>query len=252
MKQLCIVIPARNEQNRIGRTLEHYAAYFKNIDATHNYTTELLVVNNASTDNTVAVVTSFMQQFPAIRLLNLDKAGKGLAIVAGFKDALLRDHDYIGFVDADMATSPEYFYELVSTMHGYDGVIASRYMPGAHVYPPRPWIKYWGRKLVYDALVRLLFGLPYHDFQCGAKIFSREVIQAVAHECTIKQWAFDVELLYLAKKHGFSVKEIPTVWHDQADSKLHVMRSGLRMLSAIIKLRMQHSPMQFMIKAQDL
>src|SRR5260370_35270928 len=102
------------------------------------------------------------------------------------------------------------------------------------------WIKYWGGRLIYDQLVKLLFGMRYHDYQCGAKLFRRAVIQTITPHLTIRQWAFDVELLFLCKKYGFAVKELPTVWHDQSHSKLRIMRSGMRMLSSVLKLRLQH------------
>jgi hypothetical protein len=114
-------------------------------------------------------------------------------------------------------------------------------MKGAVVTPVRPFVKTWGRKIVYNGLVKILFGMWNHDFQCGAKLFKRSVIEAVADRLTVQQWAFDVELLYLSKRNGFKVKEVPTVWHDQADSKLKILGSGLPMLTALFQVRMQHS-----------
>ncbi|HZW61717.1 MAG TPA: glycosyltransferase [Candidatus Babeliales bacterium] len=245
--KVSIVIPAYNEEKRITRTLESYVNYFRPFARGENLHVELLVVLNGCKDNTHDVVEQLREQYSEIRMLDLKAAGKGLAIAAGFKDALTRPNDLIGFVDADMATAPEYFYDLIKKINGYDGIIASRYMPGADVYPPRPRMKYWGRRLVYDKLVFLLFGMNYYDLQCGAKLFKREVIEKIVSEFSVRQWAFDVELLYLAKKYGFKVKEIPTVWRDQADSKLTPVRSGLRMLSAVIKLRVRHSPFKGLV-----
>jgi len=176
-------------------------------------------------------------------MLEIQHAGKGLAIAAGFKHALTRTNDIIGFVDADMATSPGQFNNLVDALKAthYDGAIASRYMPGSKVFPARPRIKRWGSKIVYENMIRLLFRMNYYDYQCGAKLFKRAVIQAIAPQLTIAQWAFDVEVLYLCKKNGFKILEVATIWHDQADSKLKIMRSGLRMLSALVRLRINHS-----------
>jgi hypothetical protein len=181
-------------------------------------------------------------------IIDTPDAGKGLAIKLGFADALTRDNDAIGFVDADMATAPEAFDDLVVSLGDHDGIIASRYMPGADVYPPRPWIKRWGSRLIYESLVRLLFGLKYDDLQCGAKVFKRYVLEKVVPELKIRQWAFDVELLYLCKRNGFTIKEHPTVWHDQSGSKL-TLRSGFYMLGSIVKLRLRYSPLAFLFKA---
>ena len=238
--KISIVIPAHNEENRIFRTLRTYEQFFDEIASYDDVEYEFVVVLNGCTDHTLKVVTEAQEQWGNIIILDLPDAGKGLAITAGFQDALKRNNDIIGFVDADMATQPEYFYDLVGHLEGCDGVIASRYMDGARVEPPRPAIKRWGSRLFYEPLVRLLFGIHFYDYQCGAKVFKRRVIEKVAPELTAKQWAFDIELLYLTKKHGFEIVEVPTVWFDQADSKLRLFRSGSRMLGSLFKMRFRH------------
>lgn len=246
MQTVSIVIPAHNEAKRITRTLEAYVCY---AIAHKSYTIELLVVLNGCIDNTLDVVRAIQKKYPdRIRIIDLKESGKGLAIKAGFLDALTRNNQLIGFLDADMATKPIYFDDLLTKIDGYDGIIASRYMSDSKVYPPRPYIKEWGRMLVYNNLIYLLFGLPYVDLQCGAKIFKRDVIAVVAPLLTITQWAFDVELLYLCKRNGFCIKEIPTVWYDQDDSKLRIMHSGLRMLWSVIKLRIAYSFLRCLLK----
>lgn len=236
--KVSIIIPAYNEEKRIERTLRAYHTFFSEH---HENTFELLVVLNGCKDNTLGVVTKVRNELGgAIRIIDLKPAGKGLAIKTGFADALTRDNDLIGFVDADMATAPQAFYDLINNIDKYDGIIASRYMPGAQVFPPRPFYKEWGRKIVYHSLVWLLFGLKYYDFQCGAKLFKRSVLETITPLLTVHQWAFDVELLYLCKKYKFKIREYPTVWHDQADSKL-TLRGGIRMLSSLFKLRFRHS-----------
>lgn len=237
MQKLSIIIPAHNEEQRIKQTLEAYSAYFDELKQNNILDFEIVVVLNGCTDNTFGVVKHVEEQFGNI--VHLSQSGKGLAIKAGFLDALKRDSTMIGFVDADMATEPQYFYDLVCALGHYDGVIASRYMPTSKLYPPRPWIKRWGSWLIYESLISLLFGLRYHDYQCGAKIFRRKVIQTVAPHLTITQWAFDVELLYLCKKFGFKIREVPTTWYDRAGSKLRIS-SGFKMLGNLFKVRFRH------------
>ncbi len=242
MDKISIIIPAHNEQDRIGKTLRTYYQFFKALKELELLDFEILVVLNGCSDNTADVVEEIIAvSSNEIHMIDLPEAGKGLAIIAGFQDALTRTNDYIGFADADMATEPPYFYELYEQMHGHDGVIASRYMPASQIDPPRPWIKEWGRKLIFNRLVGILFGLCYADTQCGAKLFRRSVIKKIVEHMQEDQWAFDIELLYLAKKHGFDVIEIPTVWTDKAGSKLHTFSSGLKMLSSLFKLRKQHN-----------
>ena len=235
--KLSITIPAYNEEERIAKTLHTYHQFFSD----KNIPFELVVVLNGCRDNTLGVVEKVRDELQTnnIIIIDLIQAGKGLAIQAGFADALTRDNDLIGFVDADMATLPEAFYDLVEKINGNDGIIASRYMPGAQISPPRPVYKRYGSRIIYEPLVWLLFGLSYYDFQCGAKLFKRHVIETIISQLTVKQWAFDVELLYLAKKAGFKVIEVPTVWSDQAGSKL-TLRGGTRMLGALFNVWWQH------------
>lgn len=238
--KISIIIPAYNEEARIERTIRAYHQFFSEKQQSHNLTFELVIVLNGCKDNTLNVVEKVRDDLgSSIIIINLLQAGKGLAIKTGFADALTRDNDLIGFVDADMATSPEEFYKLVTKISDVDGVIASRYMPGAHITPERPTYKRWGSRLIYEPYVWLLFGLSYYDYQCGAKLFTRKVMECITPQLTVTQWAFDVELLYLCKKNDFIIKEVPTTWHDQTDSKL-TLRGGLRMFGALFRVWKQH------------
>jgi glycosyltransferase involved in cell wall biosynthesis len=240
MKRIAIIIPAYNEEKRIGSTLTTYYDYFQKY--TDALRVEFIIVLNGCVDDTERVVRSIAVGKPHMHMVVLQESGKGLAIMHGFKAALSLANpvDTIGFVDADMATQPQYFHDLIHNQNHYDGIIASRYMPGASVYPQRPWIKRMGSRLVYDSLVTALFGMRYHDVQCGAKIFKREVVAALVPYLHIRQWSFDVELLYLCKRLGFTVKEHPTVWHDQTGSKLSIIRDGLRMPWSLVKIRIHY------------
>ncbi len=246
--KMSIVIPAHNEEKRLERTLRTYLNYYDCLQEESCFNTEFVVVLNGCTDSTLSIVTAIQKDHDNVVIIDTPKAGKGLAIKLGFEDALTRDNDLIGFVDADMATSPNEFYELIDNIGDYDGIIASRYMKGSHVHPKRPFVKEWGRKLFFNSLIFMLFGMRFKDYQCGAKLFRYSVIKKVTPYLHIKQWAFDVELLYLCKKFGFKIKEIPTVWYDQEHSKLKVMRAGTRMLGALFEIRLRHSPFSFLYK----
>ena len=238
--RVSIIIPAYNEEKRIKDTVQAYDQFLSNKKHEHDFDYELLVVINGTTDNTAGVIKGLQQSMPALQMIEISSGGKGLAIAHGFKDALKRENDWIGFVDADMATSPQAFYELIEHINGYDGIIASRYTQGAVVTPARPLIKRWGSKLFFESLTRLLFRIHYDDTQCGAKLFKRIVIQKIVPYLSVPQWAFDIEILYLCKCFGFTVKEYPTVWHDKAGSKLHILRAGSRMLGTLFSLRWRY------------
>lgn len=249
MQKISIIIPAYNEEQRIGKTLDAYAQFFLQKKQETKLDFEILVVLNGCKDNTKDVVNNAILHWGSqIRCIESKEAGKGLAVIAGFLDALKRNNTMIGFVDADMATRPEYFYELVPQLAAYDGAILSRYAPGAKLFPPRPKYKRWGSIIIYESMVKLLFGMSYYDYQCGAKLFRRHVIETIVPSMQLKQWAFDVELLYLCKKHDFNIIEIPTVWYDQEGSKLNPLTSGMRMLGALIYLRFMYSPCKRFLK----
>src|SRR3990170_2579077 len=241
MKKISIIIPAYNEEQRIKKTLEAYSSFFDQLKQGQILDYELLVVLNGCKDNTIGVVKEVSRTFGNILIIDLLQAGKGLAIIEGFTETLKRDSDFIGFVDADMATEPDAFYELIKHIDPYDGIIASRYMRASRIYPPRPPIKEWGRRLIYNPMVCLLFGLYYADMQCGAKIFKRKVIELITPHLQELRWAFDVELLYLCKKFGFVIKELPTVWTDQELRKFKLVHSGLPMIQSLFKLRLRYS-----------
>src|SRR5581483_1618226 len=196
MMKISIIIPTYNEKGRIERTVRAYHSFFSQKNHETGLQFELLIVLNGCTDNTIAVVEKLRSELVhGIVIIVLSAAGKGLAITEGFKNALLRNNDLIGFVDADMATAPDAFYDLIDNINDSDGIIASRYMPGASIFPGRPLYKRWGSKIIYEPFVKLFFGLSYYDLQCGAKLFKRSVIETVAPQLTVAQWAFDVELL---------------------------------------------------------
>jgi len=239
--KLSIVIPAHNEEKRIKKTLTSYCKYFGLLKKEKNIKTDFIVVLNGCTDNTKAIVTNIQKENSNIKIIGLQESGKGLAVTAGFKEAAKENNDFIGFVDADMATYPQYFYQLIKKSENKDVIFASRYMKKSKIIPKRPFIKTWGRELIFNPLVRMLMGIGFRDFQCGAKVFRPHVIKEILPHITMKDWAFDVELLYLSKKHGFSFKEIPTIWYDRAGSKFDMIRAGSKMIGSIIKLRFKHS-----------
>jgi glycosyltransferase involved in cell wall biosynthesis len=239
--KISIIIPAYNEEGRIEKTIRAYHKFFSQKQEESILSFELVIVLNGCKDNTISIVQKVRSDLAdnSMIIIDLPQAGKGLAIKAGFADALTRDNGLIGFVDADMATAPDAFYDLVIKSSDADGAIASRYMPGAQITPVRPAYKRWGSRIIYEPYVWLLFGLSYYDYQCGAKIFKRATIENITPQLTVTQWAFDVEVLYLCKKGGFIIKEVPTVWHDKRDSKL-TLRGGLRMFGALFKVWKQH------------
>ena len=110
-------------------------------------------------------------------------------------------------------------------------------MPGAELYPVRPARKELARILVFKPLVRVLFGMRYKDFQCGAKLFTRAVIERVTPLLSVKSWAVDVDILYLCKKNSFTIKEFPTVCYNQEHGSFNLFTGGANMFLSLVKLR---------------
>jgi len=240
--KICIVMPAYNEESRIQHTLQTYAHYFK----TKPENTTFLVVANNCSDDTVKVAKRVQAQTKpqdniSIEIIDLKPGGKGFAVKQGFLWALGKDFDLIGFVDADMATLPQYFYDLVIACNNGDGAIASRYIKGANVFPNRPWLRKLGGKL-YNWMLRTKLHLPFKDTQCGAKIFNKNTIQKVAPHMTETGWAFDLELLYLCKLEGQVIKEIPTTWSDQPGSHLTISSKVMKeFLNSPVRIKERHA-----------
>ena len=245
---LSITMPAYNEERRIGKTLEAYGRFFKNLKNKKELEDfEINVVLNLCTDNTEEVVKKSGKEYKEITYTKLNEKGKGLAIINGFKKAVEGKWELIGFVDADMSTSPEAFYELVKNMKIYDGIIASRYLKGSVVKPKQSFKRITAGR-IFNFLVRALFNLPYRDTQLGAKLFKKRAVEKVLPKLGITDWVFDVDLLYNAKKTGLKIKEIPTMWKDSKESKLSLGKVSAKMFLSILRLRILKSPFKKVVK----
>ena len=245
MKKVSIIMPAYNEEKRIGPTLEDYLGFFKGLKKAGELDFEIVVVLNACVDNTRRVVEKFACE--ELIILDFEKGGKGFAIVEGWKDALERDAEVIGFVDADGATSAEAFYDLIRNISGFDGVIANRWDKKSNVVVAQTLL----RKILsrgFNLIVRSLFLFPHRDTQCGAKIFTRDLVRKVYPKLGASEWSFDVDLLFYARREGARILSIPTVWHDKKDSKINLKKTPITMFLSAVRLRLIHSPFSFLVR----
>lgn len=238
-----IIVPAHNEEKRIGKMLAEYLAFFKNKKQEEKIDFQIIVVLNACKDRTREVVDK--NKCKELKILEFEKGGKGFAVIEGFKEALKCDFNLIGFVDADLATKPEAFYDLIINIENYDAIIASRYIKGA-VIKPKPSLLRVVSSRIYNAFLRAMLFMPYRDTQCGAKLFKRNSIEKILPNLTMSKWAFDVDILICLKNLGLKIKEYPTIWGDKAYSNVggtkNYLRTGFWMGCAIIRLRLLNSP----------
>lgn len=243
---LSIVIPAYNEERRIGQTLTKYSEFFSK-KLGKNF--EILVVLNGCKDDTLGVAEKFSKKYSNIKYINIKEAiGKGGAVIEGFKNV---GGEFIGFVDADNATPAKAFYDLYENIRDNDGIIASRWIKGAKIGKKQPISRRIASRC-FNIIVRMLFGIKVRDSQCGAKLFKKNAVKTVLNELGITRWAFDIDLLYLMKKHNFNVIEIPTEWNEPGESHLNIKKTVPEMFLAVTRLRLIYSPFRFVVKIYDM
>ncbi len=227
---LDIVIPAHNEERRIGRTLEAYRSVIDEPLA------RFLVALDQCTDKTSEVVRSHARLDARVEIFEYPKLGKGGVLLETFRRC---EADFIGFVDADGATPPAEFMRLVDAARSADGAIASRSHP-ASVLPTHRSLARCLTSLVFAALTRAIFGLPFRDTQCGAKVVRRQVVEQALPLLSARDFLFDVDLLLTAARLGFRIIEVPTVWLDQPGSHLKPVSDGRQMAASSLSLWIHH------------
>ena len=221
-----IIIPAYNESDRIKSVLMSYAAELSG---------QKIIVVFDGQDTTPDIVEDVAERCPDIRLLTFHKRlGKGGAIIEGFKASR---GDKIGFVDADESVSPKDLKGMFETLGVVDGVIASRRLPTSKIIVKQPFRRRWASK-GFNMLVRTLFGLPFKDTQCGAKVFIRRAICDIIGELETSGFEIDVEILWRLKNKGYRVAEYPITWSHSDGSKFKLSNS-FAMISSLIKIRFQ-------------
>jgi glycosyltransferase involved in cell wall biosynthesis len=233
-----LLIPAYNEEKRIEPVLRDYGRYFQQ---EYQGKFQLVVVLNGCTDNTLGVVQRVAKDFPSVGWLEFkDPINKGGALIEGLKLAPLCD--FIGYVDADGATPPRAFLDLVKHMEGYDCVIGSRWMPGAVLHQEQSGKRQFASR-VFHFIVQLFFWMNIRDTQCGAKLMRREAIEKIHPSLRIADMAFDINLLYSLKKAGYRILELPTEWTDKVGSKVVLGNTSISMLLSVIRIRLMYWPL---------
>jgi len=197
---------------------------------------KLVVVLNGCRDNTLGVVQNVATDFPSVNWLEFkEPIHKGGALIEGLKLAPMAD--LIGYVDADGATPPHAYLELIRHIKDYDAVIGSRWLPGAVLHQEQSGKRQFASR-VFHLIVEGLFWMHIRDTQCGAKVIRREAIEEIHPKLRIADMAFDINLLYSLKKAGFKILELPTEWTDKVGSKVVLGNTSLVMLLSAIRIRL--------------
>ena len=226
---LSLIIPAYNEEQRLPDTLQKIEDFLK----AQTYSSEVLVIENGSTDRTFGVAQAFANQHPGVSVRRAGDRGKGLAVRQGM---LAAAGQYRMMLDADLSMPIDQVSRFLPPQQkDSDIVIASREAPGAVRYNEPDYRHLGGR--VINTLIRLLALPGLQDTQCGFKCFRAAVAEDLFSKQTILGWAFDVEILYVARRRGYSIVELPIPWYYSPQSHLRPLRDSFHIFFDLLRIR---------------
>lgn len=226
-----IIIPAYNESERLRPTLDELVRYFEQ----RNLDVEILVVDDGSRDDTRDIVREYATMHSQIVLVeNPGNRGKGYSVRNGMLHAR---GDICLFSDADLSspiTEAQKLFDAIA--QGADIAIGSRWLQVELQTEPQPLYRQaFGR--IFNLVLRLILGLHFADTQCGFKAFRRDAAQRIFPLQRIERWGFDPEILFLARRSGLRVEEVPVLWSHSEGTRLHPLRDGIRMFVEVLRIR---------------
>jgi len=229
--RLSVIVPAFNEERRLGAGLDQITSYLR----TKKYEWEVLVVDDGSVDGTMAIADQYHRQYPRIRVMgNGANFGKGYSVRRGM---IAAEGEFRLFTDADLSTpirELDRFWPQFDA--GHKVVIGSRAVSDSFVRVHQPWYReQMGR--VFNRFVQAIALPGIHDTQCGFKAFTAEAAQKVFSLCRIPGFGFDVESLYLARKLGFRTAEVGVEWVNSPATKVSAMRDATTMFIDLLRVR---------------
>ncbi|MEG9436536.1 glycosyltransferase family 2 protein [Edaphobacter sp. HDX4] len=229
--EFSIVVPAYNESTRIEHALDRILSCAEQ----QGWDAEVLVVDDGSTDDTAAIVKRWMKTHPRLHLIqNPGNRGKGYSVRNGLLQAA---GEIVMFTDADLSAPMEEADRLLASIRdGADVAIGSRWLDRARQTIHQPlYRQFFGR--CFNWITRTVMGLPFKDTQCGFKAFRRSAAQVVFRLQTIERWGFDPEILFIAQKLGYEIREVPVTWGHDERSRLSYLKDGMKMLEDMAVIR---------------
>jgi glycosyltransferase involved in cell wall biosynthesis len=225
-----IVIPVLNEAHVLEKSVDAACAY---LSSSFPHRWQIVIVDNGSTDGTQAVARSIAGRRPDVRFLHLQQRGRGRAL----RHAWLQSKaDVVCYMDVDLSTDLKHLSELVESIvtNGYDISIGSRLMRDSAVKRSR---KREAISRIYNVFLKLVLATRFSDAQCGFKAVSRRAVEEIIPQVEDQSWFFDTEMLVLAEKQGYRIKDIPVAWVEDDDSRVKIFRTAWDDIKGVFRLR---------------
>ena len=227
--KVTVVLPAYNEAKRLERAVEEVKRWMER----EGYDYEIIIAEDGSTDGTDRIASKLAREDSRVIHMHSDeRIGRGRAIANAFKAS---SGDVLVYMDVDLSTDMRHLREIIDAVavEGYDIAIGSRLLKDSVTERP---LKRDVASKVYNFLVRVMLGSKLRDHQCGFKAFKRESVLRILDEVRDRHWFWDTELLIIAQRKGYRIKEIPVRWRQGEDSKVKVARDGIYMFSQILRM----------------
>ena len=231
MSNIDIIVPVYNEEKCLAKNIEKLRQFL--IESMSSYSCRIVIVDNGSIDGTLAEARDISTLHPEVTFMHLDRKGRGRALREAWQKSLA---DIVSYMDVDLSTELSDFPRLVSAIaqDGYDVAIGSRHLPSSRVK------RSFKRKSLsgsYNLLLRTMFRTTFRDAQCGFKALRREVASKLIPLVKDQAWLFDTELLILAEKQGYSIKEIPVTWTEDMTSTVNIPQTVAEAIKCLVRLR---------------
>ena len=231
-KMISIIIPAYNEENRISNNLKIIAEFMQSLDTPY----EIIIVDDGSSDKTKEIAAKAISNIPNINLISyMPNKGKGFAVKTGI---LASKGDFVGFTDVDLSAPIDELKKLLDAINdGFDLAIGSRALPTSELSIHQPLYRELGGKFL-NLIIRMLAVPGIKDTQCGFKLFKGDIARNIFSISILNGWSFDIEALYLSRKMGAKIAEVPIKWSHSEGSKLSPISAGFKMIADIIYMRL--------------
>jgi len=229
MTRVDIVIPVYNEERVIAQSTAALRDFLLNCVS---FEWAIVIADNASTDGTLSVAKALSAEYPEVTCIHIEQKGRGRALRKAWLESTA---DIVSYMDVDLSTDLDAFPPLIAAItDGYDIAIGSRLVSEAQV---KRSLKREITSRCYNLLIKAVLFTKFHDAQCGFKALNQRAVRELVPLIQNQEWFFDTELLVLAEKRGYRIKEIPVKWVEDADSRVHLVKTVTEDVKGLLRLR---------------